>query len=164
MSSCEIYVVRPNGNVEHYANARNAFGGAMHIWMTLAEKYKIQISFMDFQPLWDKTNEMEERDRWVIASTYDRVIVMREWMPTLIEHLASFIEEYPTNTLKMVWASLQDVILDDEGIGVCFNQTSVNADAWQGLPVSDDEDAERVPYNIYKQSDHWFLSPEQFDG
>ncbi|HFQ5696354.1 TPA: hypothetical protein ACHR2W_002784 [Listeria monocytogenes] len=39
MSSTNIHVVRANGDVEIYAEVKNSFAGAMHVWNSLNAKY-----------------------------------------------------------------------------------------------------------------------------
>lgn len=165
MSYTEIFAVRENGDITKYGEAHNAFGGAMHIWMYLKEKYQVQdASVFDFGPLWKKVEELQETDRWVLMSTFDRVLISKEHLPTLIKHLKTFAGYAPTPTLKEEIAILERAARDESIQAVGFNQTSVIADMWL-VPVSEEEEMETGystrAYNIHKDKGHWYLEPKK---
>lgn len=163
MSYVEIYAVRPNGNIERYGEAHNAWGGAMHIWVALASKYKTGGDLIQgFKTLWRSIGQMEESDQWTLASTFDQCIIQKEYLPTLIKHLNTFLCETAWHgTLAQEIEVLKRANEDVNVQGVCFNQTSVNTNPWYIYSDESEEDGEdgRV-YNINNDTNHWFLTPE----
>lgn len=163
MSRVEIYAVRPNGDIEKYGEAQNAFGGAMHIWMALKDKYKTGGGILEgFTTLWQNIGKMSEVDQWVLASTFDNVMITKEHLPTLIRHLNTFmVEDAWSDTLAKEITILKQATRDKHVQAICFNQTSVNSNPW--YVSSEDEEGEIVderPYNINQDTGHWFLTPE----
>lgn len=162
MSYTEVFAIRENGDITEYGQAHNAFGGAMFIWMKLKEKYHVEgATFLDFGPLWKKCGELEEADNWVLASTFDNVVIRREHLPILITHFKTFTSVYSTPTLQTEIQILERAANDTAISGVAFNQTSVVCDTWiVSLPETDTE--ETRAYNIHKDTKHWYLTPEIF--
>ncbi|SRR6266571_1188624 len=163
MSYLEVFVVRPNGDVVKYGEAHNAWGGAMHIWEKLDKQYQTNCPILNYRQLWNSIGRMSEPDKWVLASTYDNVLIQDEHLPTLIKHLTAFVECYPSSTLVEAIDLLERASEDNEAQAVGFNQTSVNSDVWRVyIPPEDEEeeDGETRPYNIYKDTGHWYLTPE----
>lgn len=165
MSYTEVFAVKEDGNVTKYGEARNAFGGAMHVWMYLKDKYQVEdVSIFDFGPLWKKVEELQETDRWVLMSTFDKVLVSKELLPTLIEHLKTFVQYAPTSTLKEEIDVLERAVQDEHIQAVGFNQTSVIADMWC-TPVPEEVEMETGystrAYNIHKDKGHWYLEPRK---
>lgn len=159
MTYTEIYAVRPNGDITEYGEAHNAWGGAMHIWVTLRDKYGTHgVHGFDFSLTWGSANKMSERDQWVMAGTFDKVIIPKEQLPTYRNFLRSFANEYPTQNLEEQISLLDRAILDDTVRGICFNQTSVNSNPWWIYDESNDEEGK--PYNVDVGTKHWFLMPE----
>lgn len=161
VSCTEIYVERKNGDVEHYGDAHNAWGGAMHIWMTLKEHYAIsgRDLFGGFEALWSRIQEYAPMDQWVLASTFDGMIIPVETLGIFLGHLKNFIKAHPTDTLKEELSILTRALSDTEVVGVCFNQTSVNSNPWY---VYNSEEDEGRPYNTQQDSDHQRLTPDYF--
>lgn len=158
MSSCEIYAVKTNGEVSYYDRAKNAWGGAMHIWQTLAKKHIGDgfSFFADMKPVWNLADNesVPMHERIVLASTFDKAIAKKDFLPTLIEAFEEFAAEFPTPTLEKEIEILKTMQDDPEVIGVCWNQTSVNGDPWS---VYDEDNDDSIPYNINTNDDHWFL-------
>lgn len=166
MSYTEIFAIQENGDITKYGEAHNAFGGAMFIWVKLKEKYNVtEANFMNFNPLWQKAGTLEEADNWVLASTFDKVVISKEHLPTLVKHLKTFTDVYSTSTLKTEIEILQDALEDDTIQGVAFNQTDVVDDTWS-IPLPEDEiiDDETRPYNINKDTGHWYLTPQELEA
>ncbi len=162
MTYLEIFAVRPDGNVQKYGEAHNAWGGAMHIWRTLDEKYQTGSGLFDYRPLWESIGRLDEPDQWVLASTYDWVLISKEHLPTLIKHLKAFCKRSPTETLDEAITVLERAVQDESVQAIGMNQTSVNDLWWHALTPSDegaDED-EHHPYNIHRETKHWYLTPE----
>ena len=166
MSYTEVFAIRENGDITKYDEAHNAFGGAMFIWMTLKEKYNVsQATFMNFNPLWEKCGTLEEADNWVLASTFDNVVISKERLPSLIKGLKTFTAVHSTATLKAEIEILERALEDGAIQGVAFNHTSVNADTWTiFLPEDEIIDDETRPYNINKDTGHWYLTPEELEA
>jgi hypothetical protein len=158
MTCMEINAVRPNGDVTLYGEAQNSWGGAMHIWLTLANTYGIPMRFSEdgFKQLWGSIDTMSIPDQWVMASTFDMCIIAKEQLPTLIKHWQAFYKLYPKDTLKEGIAILRKAAKDSSVQGVCFNQTSV-VDSWS---VATDTDEGSRPYNVNQDTGHWYLTPE----
>lgn len=167
MSYTEVFAVRANGDVTLYGEAHNAFGGAMYIWMKLKEKYNVTAAtFMNFNPLWKMAGNLEEADNWVLASTFDNVVIDKEHLPTLIKHLKTFIAVYHSSTLETEIEILERALNDEAIQAVAFNQTSVNADTWR-IPLSEEDQEETGdstrPYNINIDKGHWYLTPQSLE-
>jgi hypothetical protein len=69
--------------------------------------------------------------------------------------LSAFVHEYPTQTLQELLSTLRRLATEKEVDAVCFNHTSVFSEMWQPLLG---EDEESRPYNIYKDSRHWWMT------
>lgn len=162
MSYTEMYVVRSSGEVESAWTFSNAFQGAIFVWERLCEQYRIGGSRLGgrYEALWARTNELAPDDRWVLASTYDRVIIPRESLPRLIEAFERFLTRHSTPNLERQLTALRVMLVEPDVIGVCYNQTSVNAGAWQ-VPDPEDE-GNLIPYNINRDKGHWFLTEDSF--
>ena len=174
MSTCEVYAIDQEGDARLHGEARNAWGGAMHIWRVLAEKHEIRDTrghsvLADFTPLWREIRELPEKDQWVLASTFDNVVVLKEHLPRLIAHLNVFALKHPSSTLQEEIALLSEILTDETLVGACFNQTSVVWNPWlTTAPKGErdefgDEVASR-PYNVYRDNHlkHWQLTPNSF--
>lgn len=158
MSYMEIYAVLPNGDVTPYGEAHNAFGGAMHIWLKLAQKYAIPVDFSEtgFNQLWASISLMLVYEQWVMASTFDRFIVPKAYLPDLIAAWKCFTEQYPSQTLQKAIAILERANTDALVQGVAFNHTSV-VETWA---VPEDEDDGSRLYNVNTDTGHTYLTPE----
>lgn len=159
MTYLEVFAVNPGGNVKKYGEAKNAWGGAMHIWRTLDARYQTGSGVFDYTPLWSHIGSMSEPDQWVLASTYDWVLVKKEHLPTFIKHLSAFAERYPTSTLDELLPILDKASCDKDVRAIGFNQTSVCDMWWHRV------DAKRGKYyNIHREKKHWYLTPEYLES
>lgn len=168
MSRTYLFAVRENGNVTRYAEVRNAWGGAAHIWMTMIEEHHLPASIVHnetMQAVWDAPGTLGETDDWVLLATFDHAIVPREWMPTYLTHLRTFTERYPTDNLHEQIGLIERMVADSTIRGVGWNQTSVNGDNYCNWSIRlnpDEEGSEGVrPYNIDMDTDHFFVSPDE---
>lgn len=130
MSYCEIYAVNKEGDIHFYDEARNAWGGAMHIWTKLSEKYGKSGSLITgFDTLWKMYggDVISERDNLVLGSTFDKAICQKERLPELIKAMESFNDEYPTPTLQKEIEIMKDALNDEDVIGIAWCQTSVSS-------------------------------------
>jgi hypothetical protein len=157
----EIYAIGPNAIVNQniYGEPHNAFGGAIHIWTTLGEKYGTNFSLFNPDPTWKAIDRMEERDRWAMGFTFDMVVVRKSELPTLIRHLVSFAKDYPTPTLDECIDVLRRARNDSNVEAVCFNHTSVSESPWV-VYDSDDECDEGRGFDLNKDKGAWYLTEE----
>ncbi|MBC2048241.1 hypothetical protein [Listeria booriae] len=158
MSSTNIHVVRENGDVEIYAEVKNSFAGAMHIWNSLNKKYDFRDSiFNGFEKTWGgfNNNVYEDFENVALGSTFDDVIVKIEDIQLLIEAYEKYINEFNGSNLDSQIEIFKQIEQEADAIGIAWCQTSVCDDLWDfGY---DEEKNELIPYNIYKGDNHWFL-------
>lgn len=187
-----IHKVNKKGDVIKHIGISQSLLGALTIWRAMEEKYlppyipdwarniadgRNHFRTFDFkntgaiQDLWDlpNTGDMEEGDKHVLLSTYDNCMVKRENIPRLIFSYMAFLWEqgadFKSNIDKQLEA-IREIYEDEEYIAICRDQTSVFE---QRYTVIEDEETGEVieerPYNIYKDSSHWFLyGDEEEDG
>ncbi len=153
MSYTEIYGVYTNGDVKKIGEVRNAFRGAMSVWEHLEYKYlkTKSSSYTDIKnPLWSlyKRDDLSLSEKIVLLSTYDRAIVYKKDLDMLYDAYDKF---EATTSLKEQSDVIKEYLpLDDDVIGVCWNQTSVNTDTWftDREIIENNEYVGRSPYNI----------------
>lgn len=166
MSCVELYKITKSGDVNLFGEVKNSFLGAMSVWMFLEKKYlepyrpswasddKTYSRLTDptgekLTEIWDifKLKDIEINEKICLGSTFDNVIVYRKNLVQLVDAFYSF----GANSNLKEQANLISNLLknDDDFLGICWNQTSVNGDAWQT--------EDYVPYNIFKQDGHWDL-------
>ena len=180
MSYTEIYKFGKDGNAENLGEVRNAFRGAMAVWMEMEKRYLSPYPkpmWMDdadykergysrtsasmglpmggkspMQEIWDlgDIERVSKQEKIVMLSTLDNVIVMRENIEELREAFESFDGE---TSLKEQAEIIKEALTDEDVIAVAWNQTSVNADVWTYY----DEDEEYSQYNILTGEKHWKL-------
>ncbi len=160
MSYTEIYGVKNTGEVIFVDEIKNSWRGAMHVWTNLSEKYGIQGGMFDgFQQLWKlaDTETLDDFENTVLKSTFDNVVVKKEFIPILLDAFREYENQYPNSSLSEQAEIIEKEILeDDEMIAVCWNQTSVNRNPWR--EGYDEDKDEEIPYNILKGNRHWFLT------
>ena len=186
MSYTEIYGFGKDGNAGGLEDVKNAWRGAMAIWGILEDKYLEPLprpmwmseedykergysrtcqppSFSDnapnpLKPVWDLWNDekVSRTDKIVLGTTFDRAIVMR----ANIEETAKAFEEFEGETsLKEQAKILHEALEDEDNIAIGWNQTSVCGDTWSNYNY-DEEKEESIPYNLYKQTDHFDMFEE----
>jgi len=181
MSYTEIYKFKKDGNIECFAEVKNAFRGAMAIWSNVEKRY-----LPKFMPIWAmgdtskyysrvsdimgggikeiwalfETTKISETDKIVLGSSFDNVVVMKEDLPKLIEAFRNFVGETSLNEQADLIEKAYNT--DDDLIAIAWNQTSVNGDAWQSNETGLDEDGDEIylPYNLLKEDKHWNLFEE----
>ena len=172
MSYTEMYVVPKEGPVECVSEFQNAHGGAWFVWEALYDAYEFREGEYTHQDgvlerVWDHFKSSDRArffERVVLGSTFDNVMVKREhWL-----FLASCMEEFRVKhprTDKVCSLLDQAAMLKQlyreapaEIVAVCWNQTSVNGDAWTVYePTDDDEEEDTRCYDITRDRGHWFL-------
>jgi hypothetical protein len=154
MSCCEIYSINLDGEIEHYGDAKNSWGGAMHIWETLSLRYFDRRFGAGYgeederqtKEFWAEFSRKPQRllphERIALGFTYDRVWVKRENIGRLADALKTFYDRNPTfmdrrgeakpiaPTILEIVEHLRRATADETIQGVCFNQTSVNCGTW----------------------------------
>jgi hypothetical protein len=189
MSTTEIFAVEKSGDVVGKFDLRNSWGGAMAIWTSLSTRHlslgsdgMYSMMSTGMKPLFDllKTDKLTRWEKIVLLTTSDNAIVKAENFIEVAGAMETFYESYKgLNEGKVFHLDKQAECLrtlhaeiEEHGWrGVCWNQTSVNADSpWYGRYEELEEDGEhyeeRVPYNIDRDDKHWFViedldSPEE---
>ena len=167
MSYTEMYKVNSDGTVHHAAEFRNSFRGAFLVWKQMGERYlgidagKAIAYNESMQEVWNlwKSPDVPLHHRIVMMSTFDHVMVRRENLPRLIAAIEKYALSFDPGTLLQQAHKLQELAQDESVLAVCWNQTSVNCGVWWVYDGSNDED-EGQPYNINRDSDHYFLFDE----
>ena len=115
--------------------------------------------------IWNLADDenVQYRDRIVLASTFDNILVKKADIPKLIE----FFKDFGGDTSLPEQAEILQKAYDaPDVIAVGFNQTSVNADTWTNAGGRDPETEEWLPYNCLTMDKHMWLfsNGEQEDG
>lgn len=178
MSYTEIYKFGKSGDVEMIDETKNAWRGAMAIWGIMESKYlpkyiptwamgdtsREYSRTSDFagnglKDVWALFNDekVSLSDKIVLGSTFDKVIVMKEDIEKLVEAFRTFEGETSLNEQADI---IEQAFKNDEDlVAICWNQTSVNGDAWSSDRMSVDEEGyeEYLPYNLNVETEHWDL-------
>lgn len=169
MSRTEVYAVAPEGgNIELMGEIQNSYRGAMHVWTTLAVNYGLirrgEEGYLLIRPelmkqLWRFGSD--ERLAWwervVLLSTFDRVVILRDDFPRLIEAFSQWTRHTGGDSSIPIQCDLFRRIAQDERPfrGICFNQTSVCENPWWVGGSCEDEEGR--PFNIDRDEDWWSL-------
>lgn len=160
MSYTEIYGVKSNGEVVFIGETKNAFRGAMHVWMKLCDKYGIQGGmFGGYDRLWKMADKgtLSHAENIVLKSTFDNVVVKEEEIPMLLEAFKEYDKQFTgSSLLEQAEIIKEEILNNDEMIAVCWNQTSVNSNPW--TDGYDEDKEEDIPYNVLTENRHWFLT------
>lgn len=175
MSCAYMYGVKRNGDVVQVAEYENSYHGAMLIWIEYGKKFcgwtdesasREMFWLPGLRTVWDLAKEqgkLTTSEEVVLVSTFDNVVCPLRVFGTLaagMEEVAAWMPKH--SHLRAMASKIRDMAADPEWRGVCWNQTSVNADAWWGeYPEGADPDvADRLPYNVDRQHRHWWMFPE----
>jgi hypothetical protein len=164
-----MYVVGVDGNVRWQKDFRNSWRGAMLVWDKTADMLGVDKTWgftascpPYLKRVWAIVNDLSQPIalRAVVMATFDNVMVKRE----NLERLANYIEEWAKTVddsghLLEQGAELRSLAIDDDIRAVCWNATSVNCDPWWVYETDDDDDEGR-PYNVDRDTKHWFLFDE----
>lgn len=169
MSYTTLYVFRKDGELETYAEYKNAWHGAMLVWNGMAERYNAPFSLIDeksMQALWDLAGDKKvaEHDRITLATTFDRKVVYTGGFPRLVAAMKEAAKWLPEHChINKQVADIEKIMADKAIIAVCWNQTSV-VDAWGSGEYRDSyeedingqscEEEEEVPYNLNRHKLH----------
>lgn len=160
MSETVIYGVKSNGVVEFIGETKNAWRGAMHVWVKLSKAYGIEDDSDSerFRSLWRMADKgiLTNFENIVLKSTFDNVVVKKEDIPKLTDAVREYDKKYPNSSLLEQITIIEDTILKDQAmIGICWNQTSINRNPW--VDGYDEENGEGIPYNVQTGNRHWYL-------
>lgn len=167
MSYTELYKVGQSGDVELHREYQNSWRGAILIWQAMAKRYLpmdfgLMMARQDLQPLWDlaKDQQVPLAHRITLASTFDRVMVKHEDFPRLIAAWEQFGRDFgDSGHLLAQIVTLRELASDPNCQAVCWNQTSVSDSPWY---VQDCDTEEYCPYNITRNTNHWFLFDREY--
>lgn len=179
MSWSEVYSFTKDGYANFYGEVQNANRGCMAVWQILEKKYLPSLPIPSYwgsigggnyysrtyvvdnrglmKQIWNLANEdspLTEEERIVLITTFDKVLVKKEMLPSVIHAYENFNGD--TN-LKEVAEILKKALNDSEIIAIGFSISLT--DGWTNWGNEENEEGDR-PYNIFKQNDHWFLGEE----
>lgn len=156
MSCMEVYAVDGDGDVVLLTEFRNAWRGAMLVWHEIAKKYGVlnEWGYPDIEASWKlaRTTQLTEPEWCTMVCTFDDVIIPREHFEYVARMFAAFPFDGHYRELAKLIPTLGPSIR-----GLCFNGTSVNENPW--WVFGENEDDEGRPYNIDRDSKHWFFDP-----
>lgn len=177
MSYSTLHIVDDDGDICDDSQYANSWGFAAMIWSALVKKYAAQIpgidpadryltsNFDNWPRLWKATDALplEPWERDVLVATYDRAMVRGADLVRMAESMEAFqathAEQNRVCTLNAIAARLRDLAAGEKtkitAPDVCFTATSVAEDLWY-VPA-DDPDEEGRPYNVKKDTGHWFV-------
>ncbi len=112
---------------------------------------------MDFTPLWNLqgTKRMDPNHELVLDTMFAGAVVMKDEIPRVLAAFEAFDKAFPGSSLPEQSEIIRREILErDDRIGVCWNQASGIAHAWEvQIPGS----GSYIPYNIREQTEHWVV-------
>lgn len=173
MSYTEIYKVLKNGDVHFLGEVKNSFRSAMKIWDILDSKYLPEYEpyyrfnsidkyyrTMDMKgeavkEVWNLVDrdDVDINDKLCLISTFDNVIFLKEDLPSLLNAFQNFNTE--TSLIEQADIIENELLNNKDLIGIAWNQTSVNAGAWE---IYDEDGEYERCYNIYIDSNHYLYS------
>jgi hypothetical protein len=159
--------IEANGDVVDAAEFQNAWLFQIFVWDALSKKYIDQEAngLSDAPKLWEFAGDggLLEWFEWnVLAFGYDRALVRADDLPLLVSSLREFNNVYggesPRNHCRDVadWLDRNKDAIKGAGI----YGTSVAEDFWT-VDVDDDE---YRPYNVQRDTGHWFVTLKQPTG
>jgi hypothetical protein len=129
------------------------------------DKYSRTSDFMggSIKEIWDLYNDerISETDKFILGTTFDKVIVLREDIPKLVKYMREFDGESSIGEQADIIENAYNNDDDLEAIG--WNQTSVNGNPWESdeTYVNDDGYEDYKPYNFLTGTKHWVLFHEE---
>jgi len=176
MSYVEIFSINKEGEILSFAEVRNAMAGALLIWEKLGEKYNLLgegYSMMPgyYEKLWKSCSKgiLTPGEDLLVRSTFDNVWLRRDLIPLLAKAMHEFHQEFIagtniSNTVERAALSLESLLgntSEEEVIGICFNQTSVNSDIWVG-PYNE-ETGEEEDANLSQFEKAWEAAGREWE-
>jgi len=182
MSYTELFGLTKD-STENIGETRNAWRGAMAVWVILEKKYLPKFipdwaiglggtkqeegysrtsTFGEnskMGEIWGLINDsrLSRSEKIVLASTFDNVLAK---VDTIDQVLLAFREFNGETSLREQADVIEQAIKGNpELIAIGWNQTSVNGDTW-GTENLNEETEEYTGYNIETGTRHWFLIEE----
>lgn len=168
MSSTTLFKVPERGEIYPYAEFKNSYLGAYTVWEEMGRAYLglniISMGMGELRPIWDlwKNEKVLLNDRIVMAATFDRVMVRRDFLPRVATAMDDFAARHSPGHLLYQAEKLRELATLANCFAICWNQTSVNGGAWMTETEERDEYGEKIwrYYDVSKDTDHWFLFDE----
>lgn len=171
MSETIIYRFDETGTAHYFASVKNAWRGAMAVWMELEKRhlppfrtgYSRIAAYYDenaAKEIWNLANreDIPIHERIVLHTTFDKCLVKAEDIPKVI---AAFREFGGTTSLPEQADLLEK--LPAGTIAVGWNQTSVTGEDWSNFGGYDEENDAGIPYNCLTMDGHYWLFVELED-
>lgn len=203
MSYTEVYAIHKNGDVRLYEENKNSWRWSPQIWGELEERHlpvfrphfvpshikDEQVEdYLGYKPkrhgpdalkeVWNlfHTDKITTDERWVLGSTYDNVIVMKENFTDLIQAYWNFNGDSHGTSLLEIADIYEKMQKDDDIIGVAWSISQIG-NPWLDIEwvdeshpefdeynVDDDHDGLcwiDIPYNIFNsEKKHWVLTKQ----
>jgi hypothetical protein len=146
MSSTIVFAAFEDGDMIEVGAARNAFGGAMHVWRALGAKHlgNEAVAFTDPAKLWALADDkrLAEQERIVHVSTFDRAYVRRENIMLVADAIDGFTPS--SDNLKQQASHMRAAYHNGARV-VGWQQTTVSGNLWS---VDTDDGEDSRPLNI----------------
>lgn len=180
MSYTEIYAVRKNGDVQLFEENQNAWRWSPQIWRELDKRYlpifrpryiprdvpDSQIEeYLGYYPtrenedseirkVWDlfADKRLSSQERWVLGTTFDHVIVLKEDFKEMIQAYREFFSEENNSSLLELADIYEKMAKNDDIVGIAWSISQIQNPWLESYFEEDDEDEEdeiEIPYNIY---------------
>jgi hypothetical protein len=164
MSYCQLLGFR-SGGFDVIAEFKNAHGWTAFVWNYIFKKYITKKSKYDswlFEPerLWnlEKSERLDECERFVLRSTFDTALVKYDDIGKYIECLSMFYERYNQNDFI---CHIPDIIeqlknTGDKYLAIGYYGMSCGGNPWQEEYDSDSDSY--VQYDIETGNSHFFVN------
>jgi hypothetical protein len=168
VSYTEMFAARESGDMERVTEFQNAWLGAMMVWQEFGKRYcgfgedvVLLCDKAKMRQVWGLYTDREkvpEEDRVTLGTTFDNALVPGHALVYVSECMEKTAEWLPSHSHIGEQAKFLRELARDPAIrAVGWNQTSVCADPWSMPPDGDDEYAEERPYNIDRDTGHWWM-------
>lgn len=169
MSSTIIYTFDENGDANYFAEVKNAWRGAMAVWLEMEKRHlppfrtgysRMAYSMIDKNAADEIWNLADRKDiplheRITLHTTLDKCLIKASDIPKVIEAFRKF----GGNTSLPEQADLLEN-LPNGTIAVGWNQNSVSWDDWSNFGGYDEENDTSIPYNCLTMDKHYWLFDE----
>lgn len=169
MASTLIYSINQSGNMLLAGEVRRAMAGAMFAWNSLKSEYVLDNDSdkpfnLDnmFDKVWESYNQgvYEKFEDVVLVTTFDFNYFLRKDVTLIIESMKKFTEKYGNGNYLEQIEVLEEVMLDENSIGVAFQANDIIDPFWVLHETvnyeSDDFDEDEpacAPFNIYGETE-----------
>lgn len=172
-----ILLVPEKGPIEEGRDFRNAWLGAMAVWVAIGEKYLggkyncetgcgfNAMNESQMKAMWAMFGRPEAPLTWAervaLGTTFDRAMARWENLPLLAKAFRQVIQDAPdlVGSHCAGWADYYDELLKGKPYyAVCWYHTSCGEDLWYSDRADEDDEHER--YDVARDSGHWYLFDE----